>query len=76
MYWLKKEIVVDFGELKKEDVADRIGITLSHLSRILNRRVGCTKPTANYIARILEFSTKGKYNDKKIQKYFEKKEKK
>ena len=47
MYWLRENIEVNFGIVKDYQVAERIGITKQTLSKILNRRTGCSKAIAN-----------------------------
>ena len=71
MYILKENVEVDFGIVKKYDVAKRIGITQQTLSKILHRKTPCSKAIANYIAMLTEMQNGKKYTDKKILNYFE-----
>lgn len=72
MYYLKDNIEVDFGIVKDYEIAGRIEITKQTLSKILNRKIGCSKAIANYISML---NYKGsKYSDKHILDYFYKKE--
>ena len=75
MYWLRENIEVNFGIVKDYQAAERIGITKQTLSKILNRRTGCSKAIANYISYLNEATENKKYNDKNILKYFERKDK-
>ena len=74
MYWLKENIELNFGDEDLKNIAENIGITNSYLSKIKNRRVGCSKPIANSIAMQLEFVLKARYSPRKISKYFDYKE--
>ena len=71
MYILKENIVVDFGIVKKYDIAKRIGITQQTLSKILHRKTSCSKAIANYISMLTELQKGKHYTDKKINTYFD-----
>lgn len=73
MYWLREEVEVVFGIIRDYQIAQRIGITKQTLSKILNKRCGCSKAVANYITYLTETSKNRRYNDKNIEKYFYKK---
>ena len=73
MYYLKDNVEVDFGIIKRYDIAKRIEINYATLTRILNRKMGCSKVIANYISML---NYKGsRYSDRHILDYFYKKEK-
>ena len=72
MYYLKDDIEVDFGIVKNYEVAERIEITQQTLSKILNRKMGCSKVIANYISMLNYKGTR--YSDRHINDYFYKKE--
>lgn len=72
MYYLKDNVKVDFGIVKRYDIANRIEINYATLSRILNRKTGCSKVIANYISMLNYKGTR--YTDKHINDYFYKKE--
>ena len=73
MYYLKDNVKVDFGIIKRYDIANRIEINYATLTRILNRKMGCSKVIANYISML---NYKGsRYSDRHILDYFYKKEK-
>ena len=69
MYWLKENTIIDFGIVKKYSIAKRIGITMPTLSKILNRKTGCSKALANYISLLNYKGTR--YNDSHINDFFE-----
>lgn len=73
MYYLKDDIEIDFGIVKNYEIAKRIEITQQTLSKILNRKTGCSKVIANYISMLNYKGTR--YTDKHINDYFYKKEK-
>lgn len=52
MYYLKDDIEIDFGIVRIMGVAKRIEITQQTLSKILNRKTGCSKVIANYISML------------------------
>ena len=66
MYILKENIVVDLKCETQRKVAEKIGITEQTLSKILNRKMTCSKMTAYCIAKAI-------HPEAKIEDYFVKK---
>ena len=62
MFKLKEDITIIFSRTQKE-IANEIGITEETLSRILNRKQGCSKIIAYCIVNLLD-------NNKNIEDYF------
>lgn len=58
---------VSLNTAKQTEVADKMGIHVSTLSRLTNRRSSYKKSMAYMFAMIQE----GKYNEEVIKKYFE-----
>ena len=64
MYILKKNIVVDLKCETQRKVAEKIGITEQTLSKILNRKMACSKMIAYCIVKINN-------SEAEIEDYFE-----
>ena len=66
MYILKENIIIDLKGETQRRVADKIGITEQTLSKILNRKMTCSKMIAYCITKVND-------NIGEIEDYFEKK---
>ena len=66
MYVLKDNIIVDLKGDTQKKVAQKIGITEQTLSKILNRKMTCSKMIAYCITKVND-------NIGEIEDYFEKK---
>ena len=64
MYILKENIVVDLKGETQRKVAEKIGITEQTLSKILNRKMACSKMIAYCIVKINN-------SEAEIEDYFE-----
>ena len=64
MYILKENIVVDLKCETQRKVAEKIGITEQTLSKILNRKMACSKMIAYCIVKINN-------SEAEIEDYFE-----
>lgn len=64
-YKLKDDIQVDFTNKRK--IAKEIGIHESSLSRILHKKVKCSKAVAHYI---VELNCDRRVSDSDLEKYF------
>lgn len=64
MYILKENIIVDLNGNTQRKVAEKIGITEQTLSKILNRKMTCSKMIAYCITKINN-------NENEIEDYFE-----
>ena len=64
MYILKENIVVDFNGVTQRRMAKNIGITEQTLSKILNRKMACSKMTAYCITKLND-------SEAEIEDYFE-----
>lgn len=66
MYILKENIVVDLKGETQRKVAEKIGITEQTLSKILNKKISCSKMIAYCIVKINN-------SEAEIEDYFVKK---
>ena len=64
MYILKENIVVDLKGETQRKIAEKIGITEQTLSKILNRKMACSKMIAYCIVKINN-------SEAEIEDYFE-----
>ena len=64
MYILKENIVVDFNGVTQRRMAKNIGITEQTLSKILNRKMACSKMIAYCITKLND-------SEAEIEDYFE-----
>ena len=64
MYILKENIVVDLKGETQRKVAEKIGVTEQTLSKILNRKMACSKMIAYCIVKINN-------SEAEIEDYFE-----
>ena len=64
MYILKENVIVDLKGKTQRKVAEKIGITEQTLSKILNRKMPCSKMIAYCIV-------KTNNNENEIEDYFE-----
>ena len=64
MYILKENVIVDFNGEKQKKIAEQIGITEQTLSKVLNRKMPCSKMIAYCIVKIND-------KEKEIEDFFE-----
>lgn len=64
MYILKENVIVDFNGEKQKKIAEKIGITEQTLSKVLNRKMPCSKMIAYCIVKIND-------KEKEIEDFFE-----
>ena len=64
MYILKENIIVDLNGDTQRKIAEKIGITEQTLSKVLNRKMACSKMIAYCITKIND-------NEKEVEDYFE-----
>lgn len=65
MYILKENVIVDFNGETQRKIAEKIGITEQTLSKILNKKITCSKTIAYCITKINN-------SENEIENYFEK----
>ena len=64
MYILKENVIVDLNGETQRKVSEKIGITEQTLSKILNRKMACSKMIAYCITKINN-------SENEIEDYFE-----